>query len=245
MTLIKSFESFKSRSEELIFVANPDAVSLVENFLTESEEFFQGDVQKAIEVLEENGFSAPKDFTVVALNEALGAVRYEGHESKPDGIEIFVTVNGHKYGYKQKEGGLDISDVARKFEKMLQFSAGKALNWLKRNTIPSSGSKSAEATDSKTVKENHEHMDKDADATETTEAPSTSSKDYNHEMKRYMFFSNLKVIKSCIEKIMEHDPEQIDSMIDNGHDWAEDHIATSKDDIQEVCDWICTHIDKN
>jgi hypothetical protein len=34
------------------------------------------------------------------------------------------------------------------------------------------------------------------------------------------------------------DPEEVDKHLRNGHDWAADHIATSKDDIQEVADWI-------
>jgi hypothetical protein len=33
-------------------------------------------------------------------------------------------------------------------------------------------------------------------------------------------------------------PEEIDNLLKNGHDWASDHIATSKDDIQEVAEWI-------
>jgi hypothetical protein len=33
-------------------------------------------------------------------------------------------------------------------------------------------------------------------------------------------------------------PDEIDNLIKNGHDWASDHIATSKDDIQEVAEFI-------
>lgn len=54
----------------------------------------------------------------------------------------------------------------------------------------------------------------------------------------YMFFQNLASIKHYIEEILKMEPEQIDNMLKNGHDWAADHIATSKDDIQEVAEWI-------
>lgn len=54
----------------------------------------------------------------------------------------------------------------------------------------------------------------------------------------YMFFANLTSIKHYIEEILKMDPEEVDNHLRNGHDWAADHIATSKDDIQEVADWI-------
>jgi hypothetical protein len=41
--------------------------------------------------------------------------------------------------------------------------------------------------------------------------------------------------------MMEMDPSEVENRLDSGHDWAEDHIATSKDDIQEVCDWLCNN----
>jgi LEA14-like dessication related protein len=33
-------------------------------------------------------------------------------------------------------------------------------------------------------------------------------------------------------------------MLQNGHDWAADHITTSKDDIQEVAEWIRNEIEE-
>jgi hypothetical protein len=58
------------------------------------------------------------------------------------------------------------------------------------------------------------------------------------EKQHYMFFANLTSIKHYIEEILKMDPEEVDKYLKNGHDWAADHIATSKDDIQEVADWI-------
>ena len=60
--------------------------------------------------------------------------------------------------------------------------------------------------------------------------------------KNYMFFQNLSTIKHYVEEILSYSPEDIDNLINNGHDWASDHIETSKDDIQEVCDWIRNEI---
>lgn len=54
------------------------------------------------------------------------------------------------------------------------------------------------------------------------------------EQQHYMFFQNLKTIHTAIGELLQMDPTQIDRMISNGHDWAEDHITTAADDIQEV-----------
>ena len=70
------------------------------------------------------------------------------------------------------------------------------------------------------------------------------SKDHHsNEEKNYMFFKNLHTMKKCIEEIMAMDKEQVDEMIERGHDWASDHISSSKDDLQEVCDWLRYEID--
>lgn len=62
----------------------------------------------------------------------------------------------------------------------------------------------------------------------------------NHEggHQHYMFFQNLISIKHHIEEILNMNPDQVDDLLKNGHDWACDHIATSKDDIQEVGEWL-------
>jgi hypothetical protein len=60
----------------------------------------------------------------------------------------------------------------------------------------------------------------------------------NKEEQYYMFFQNLETIKHHIEEILSYDSEKIDSLLQGGHDWAADHIATSKDDVQEVAEWL-------
>jgi hypothetical protein len=58
------------------------------------------------------------------------------------------------------------------------------------------------------------------------------------EKQHYMFFQNLASIKHYVDEILTMDPEKVDAMLQDGHDWASDHIATSKDDIQEVAEWL-------
>lgn len=52
--------------------------------------------------------------------------------------------------------------------------------------------------------------------------------------KNYMFFSNLKTIRDAADALLAMDKQYVESIIENGHGWATDHIATSKDDIEEV-----------
>jgi hypothetical protein len=59
----------------------------------------------------------------------------------------------------------------------------------------------------------------------------------NHEEGNYMFFSNLETIKRLVDELLEMDRAEIDAML-NEHDWASDHITSSKDDIEEVFDFI-------
>ncbi len=58
------------------------------------------------------------------------------------------------------------------------------------------------------------------------------------EPKHYMFFSNLKAIKRAVDEMLAMDPHEVDAMLADGHDWAADHIATSKDDVEEVFGWL-------
>lgn len=58
------------------------------------------------------------------------------------------------------------------------------------------------------------------------------------QQKHYMFFSNLKAIKKMVEEMLSMDPSEVDQMLDDGHDWASDHISTSRDDVEEVHNWL-------
>ena len=54
------------------------------------------------------------------------------------------------------------------------------------------------------------------------------------EMQNYMFFSSISNMRRMCDEILKMDPKKVDSLLSDGHAWATDHIATSKDDIEEV-----------
>lgn len=63
----------------------------------------------------------------------------------------------------------------------------------------------------------------------------------HQEHENYMFFGNLKTIKRLVDEMLEMDESEVDSILSNGHGWATDHIATSKDDIEEVFNFLAGH----
>ena len=65
-------------------------------------------------------------------------------------------------------------------------------------------------------------------------------KSIKEDLGRYMFFENLKIIKQMIDDLLKLDEKMVDGILASGHDWAEDHIATSKDDIEEVHNFLMT-----
>jgi len=67
-----------------------------------------------------------------------------------------------------------------------------------------------------------------------------SLKEHN-ETSNYMFFGNLKTIKRLVDEMLEMDEAKVDAMLSSGHNWAVDHIATSKDDVEEVFNFLAGH----
>lgn len=64
------------------------------------------------------------------------------------------------------------------------------------------------------------------------------NEDHDGGQENYMFFGNLETIKRACEELLAMDPAKVDKILQNGHNWAVDHIATSKDDIEEVAGFL-------
>ncbi len=55
----------------------------------------------------------------------------------------------------------------------------------------------------------------------------------------YMFFSNLKQMRRQIDIMLnEFNPYWVDTMLSDGHDWADDHITEAKVNIDQVFDFF-------
>jgi hypothetical protein len=64
------------------------------------------------------------------------------------------------------------------------------------------------------------------------------------ERANYMFFSNLEQIKRQCEMMLEMDQDKLDEIIQNGHDWADDHISEAKTNIDQVFDFFKNEMSK-
>ena len=62
----------------------------------------------------------------------------------------------------------------------------------------------------------------------------------HQETQNYMFFGNLQTMKRLIDELLEMDESMIDEILKE-HNWALDHIATSKDDVEEVFNFLKGH----
>ena len=52
----------------------------------------------------------------------------------------------------------------------------------------------------------------------------------------------IEVIKEKIDAMLKMDASKIDAELSNGHDWAGDHITSSRDDIEEVYNWLISRV---
>lgn len=61
-----------------------------------------------------------------------------------------------------------------------------------------------------------------------------------HEEKssRYMFFSNLQQMRRQCDMLLELDHSMIEEILENGHDWAQDHISEAKNNMDQVFDFL-------
>ena len=60
----------------------------------------------------------------------------------------------------------------------------------------------------------------------------------NDRTENYMFFSNLQQIHRQCEMLMKMNPQELDQIIQNGHDWADDHVSEAKNNMDQVFDFF-------
>jgi hypothetical protein len=62
---------------------------------------------------------------------------------------------------------------------------------------------------------------------------------------RYMFFSNLEQMRRQCDLLLDFDRSMVESILDNGHDWAQDHIAEAKNNMDQVFDFMMNESKKD
>jgi hypothetical protein len=67
----------------------------------------------------------------------------------------------------------------------------------------------------------------------------------DNETENYMTFSNLQQMKRQIDMLLELDENVVDQIIQNGHDWADDHISVAKENLDQVFDFMMNETKKS
>lgn len=62
---------------------------------------------------------------------------------------------------------------------------------------------------------------------------------------RYMFFSNLEQMKRQIDLLLELDENKVESILEDRHDWAQDHISEAKTNLDQVFDFLMNETNGN
>lgn len=58
------------------------------------------------------------------------------------------------------------------------------------------------------------------------------------ENQNYMFFSNIKQLKRQCDILLDMDESLVNNILNNGHDWADDHVTVAKENIDQVFDFL-------
>lgn len=62
---------------------------------------------------------------------------------------------------------------------------------------------------------------------------------------RYMFFSNLQQMRRQCDLLLDLDKQMVEDILDHGHDWAQDHIAEAKNNMDQVFDFLMNESKKD
>jgi hypothetical protein len=68
-----------------------------------------------------------------------------------------------------------------------------------------------------------------------------------HDMRsnRYMFFSNLQQMRRQCDLLLDLDQSMVEGILEDGHDWAQDHIAEAKNNMDQVFDFLMNESKKD
>lgn len=62
--------------------------------------------------------------------------------------------------------------------------------------------------------------------------------EHQNKSSRYMFFSNLEQMRRQCDLLLDLDHSMIEEILENGHDWAQDHISEAKNNMDQVFDFL-------
>jgi hypothetical protein len=122
-------------------------------------------------------------------------------------------------------------------EKKINNFVKKLVTELSKSTYNNAAAKAVEKGDKKLALDFLKHSNKMGIDKESNENHGRSN--------RYMFFSNLQQMRRQCDLLLDLDEEMVESILNNGHDWAQDHIAEAKNNMDQVFDFIMNESKKD
>lgn len=238
MKLIKKFESYRTREEMCNYLCNVCGMNMSELEEKSDEELSQ------------------------ICNEMEYSMTKESMNTREEMCDYLCNVCGMNMSELDEKSDEEIQDICREMEVMMSEAKGE--KWI-QDAIKKPGDlrkkmhkkegekiskteivdelKALKAKDKDKSKAGVQGLSK-KDLTKFRQlnlAKTLKGLKEHQETENYMFFANLETIKRLAEEILNMDHSEVDMILSDGHGWATDHIATSKDDVEEVFNFLASH----
>jgi hypothetical protein len=188
--------------------------------------------------LEEGSWEVDPSYNYFAINKATGKIfngwEYGADTSKEE-IKDYCKMDIKDNDWEPKDFGL----VTIGYLKKKGIDAHDSDNWAKTDDISKYMDNLHGTNFAKYGGSNPDYMAPEARAKYEINELEEGSEDSS----RYMFFSNLEQIKRQADLLMKFDHGKIEAILNSGHDWAADHMAVTKENLDQVFDFLMNEIE--
>ena len=195
----------------------------------EAKKKFGTDERDGVE-LEEGSWNVDPAYNYFAVNKATGQIfngwEYDSDMDKED-VKYYAKMDIKDNDWEPK----DFSLVTTSYLKKKGIDPHNSDNWVTNEDV------------SKYMDNLHGTSFSETKPEEITEYDINELEEGSEDSSRYMFFSNLEQIKRQADILMKFDHGKIEAILNSGHDWAADHMAVTKENLDQVFDFLMNEIE--
>ena len=195
----------------------------------EAKKKFGTDERDGVE-LEEGSWKVDPAYNYFAVNKATGQIftgwEYDSDMDKED-VKYYAKMDIKDNDWEPK----DFSLVTTSYLKKKGIDPHNSDNWVTNEDV------------SKYMDNLHGTSFSETKPEEITEYDINELEEGSEDSSRYMFFSNLEQIKRQADILMKFDHGKIEAILNSGHDWAADHMAVTKENLDQVFDFLMNEIE--
>jgi hypothetical protein len=115
---------------------------------------------------------------------------------------------------------------------------------MKRETTPKVSTETPEEKQLRIKNKLAQHREKESNRRSVDDIIKEEGDENNPEQSRYMFFGNLQQIQRQAGIMLDMNEEEVAQILESGHDWAQDHVATAKESFDQVFDFLMNETKK-